>query len=155
MGTKNIQPLKHRGNFTNGVSVFQRTIDRIIQEEKLSDSFTICRTTKEEHAESLQAFYDDARKYNISFNHHKSITGVTKLTLLGYTLSHMYISSDCEVSDLLLKCLNRLLSKYRKELLVCFLIMANLSITFQRKFVFRIIISNFHFQNTSRRFFNL
>ena len=46
--------------------------------------------------ESLQAFYRAARKYNITYNHHKRIISVIKLTLLGYTLSHMHIPLDCE-----------------------------------------------------------
>ena len=87
---------------TNGICVFQRTIDWIIQEEKLSDSFAyvdniaICGTMKAEHDKSPQAVYDTAKKYIITFNHHKSITVVTKLTLLGYTMSQMHISPDCE-----------------------------------------------------------
>ena len=36
------------------------------------------------------------QKYNITFNHHMSIIGVTKLTLLEYNVSQMHISLDCE-----------------------------------------------------------
>ena len=51
---------------TNAVSAFQRSIDKIIEEEQLNDTFTfvdnvtICSTTQEEHDRNLQEFYKTA-----------------------------------------------------------------------------------------------
>ena len=85
---------------TNGVSTFQRTIDKVIENKQLSDTFafldnvTICGLTKEEHDSNLKAFYEAARKNNITFNESKSILFATSITLLGYTISHNKISPD-------------------------------------------------------------
>ena len=46
---------------TNGVSAFQRTIDKVIRKEKLRDTFafldniTVCGRTKEEHDQNVKA----------------------------------------------------------------------------------------------------
>ena len=87
---------------TNGVSAFQRTIDNIISEEKLKDTFafvdnvSICGKTKEEHDRNLDTFYKISDKYNITFNKSKSILSSTSITLLGYTVSHDNIQPDYE-----------------------------------------------------------
>ena len=85
---------------TNGVSGFQRSIDKIILDENLSNTFafvdnlTVCGGTQEEHDKNLRAFYETARKYNITFNESKSILSATSITLLGYTISNNKISPD-------------------------------------------------------------
>ena len=85
---------------TNGVSAFQRSIDNIIENEKLSDTFvyvdnvTICGKTQGEHDENLQKFYDVATKYNITLNHEKSVISTSSITLLGYTIKDNTISPD-------------------------------------------------------------
>ena len=65
---------------TNGVSAFQRTIDKVIKVEQLSDTFayvdnvTICgKTTKEELEANLLAFYKVVEKYNLTLNDDKTI----------------------------------------------------------------------------------
>ena len=76
---------------TNGVSAFQRTIDKVIEDDGLSDVFvfvdnvTTCGKTKEGDDGNLQAFHDTAKKYNITFNEQKSILSVITITLLGAT----------------------------------------------------------------------
>ena len=88
---------------TNGVSGFQRIIDRIIEEEEgVEDTFayldnvTICGKTTEEHDRNLQGFFDCARKYNLTFNESKNIISVQKISILGYSVSHKNITPDPE-----------------------------------------------------------
>ena len=88
---------------TNGVSGFQRIIDRIIEEEEgVEDTFayldnvTICGKTTEEHDRNLQGFLDCARKYNLTFNESKNIISVQKISILGYSVSHKNIKPDPE-----------------------------------------------------------
>ena len=59
---------------TNGVRAFQRSIDNIVDKEKLSgtfvfmDNITICGKTQKEHDYNLQRFYDVVKMYNITLN---------------------------------------------------------------------------------------
>ena len=85
---------------TNGVSAFQRTIDKIIQDESLEDTFayidnvTICGRTQEEPDKNLAAFLEVCEKYNITLNNSKSIISATSITLLGYTIRNNQITPD-------------------------------------------------------------
>ena len=85
---------------TNGVSAFQRTIDKVIKVEQLSDTFayvdnvTICGKTKEELEANLLAFYKVVEKYNLTLNDDKTILLTEAITILGYTISHNRISPD-------------------------------------------------------------
>ncbi|KAF7234199.1 hypothetical protein EG68_12493, partial [Paragonimus skrjabini miyazakii] len=59
---------------TNGAAAFQRTIDNIIQREKLPgtlaylDNLTICGNSNEDHDRNLTQFFNTARKYGINLN---------------------------------------------------------------------------------------
>ena len=85
---------------TNGVSAFQRTIDKVIKVEQLSDTFayvdnvTICGKTKEELETNLLAFYKVVEKYNLTLNNDKTVLLSEAITILGYTISHNSISPD-------------------------------------------------------------
>ena len=85
---------------TNGVSAFQRTIDKVIQKEGLKDTFafvdnlTVCGRTKEEHDENVQKFLKMLIKYNFTLNESKTINCATSITVLGYTVSYDRISPD-------------------------------------------------------------
>ena len=87
---------------TNGVSAFQRTIDKVIKEEGLNDIFafvndlTICGRTKEEHDENVKKFLQMLIKYNFTLNESKTIQFPTSITVLGYTVSYDKISPDRE-----------------------------------------------------------
>ena len=56
---------------TNGTAAFQRTLDGIIENEQLQDTFayvdsvTICSHSQEEHDINLQRFLESATKYNL------------------------------------------------------------------------------------------
>ena len=85
---------------TNGVASFQRVIDDIIEKEKLQatyayvDNITVCGKTQDEHDKNLKAFYEAAKKYDITFNEDKSILSVQSLNLLGYLIQHGEIRPD-------------------------------------------------------------
>ena len=87
---------------TNGVSAFQRTIDKVIEVEKLQDTFafvdnvTVCGRTKEEFDQNLAAFHKVREKYNLTLNDDKTVISATSITLLGYTVSYQSIRPDQE-----------------------------------------------------------
>ena len=87
---------------TNGAACFQRTIDQIIQNESIRDTFayidnvTICGSNQTEHDQNLKSFLDAAEKYNITFNTNKSITASREICLLGYQVSKGVIKPDPE-----------------------------------------------------------
>ena len=87
---------------TNGVAYFQRIIDDIIQTENLKetyaylDNITVCRRTQEEHDQNLDRFMETAQKYNLTFNHDKSIISKQEINLLGYTITKGDIKPDPE-----------------------------------------------------------
>ena len=85
---------------TNGVSGFQRTIDKAVKNEELVDTFayldnvTVCGNTWEDLERNCAEFHRMRKKYNIYLNDSKTVHGVTTLTVLGYTISHNKISPD-------------------------------------------------------------
>ncbi|XP_055891822.1 uncharacterized protein LOC129927331 [Biomphalaria glabrata] len=87
---------------TNGVACFQRTINLIIENEKLQDTFayvdnvTVCGHDQESHDENMQRFLDASRKYGITFNEDKSTIATDKVCLLGYEISKGLLKPDPE-----------------------------------------------------------
>ena len=85
---------------TNGVSAFQRAIDKVIETEELSDTFAyvdnlhVCGRTQEEHDQNVEEFKKVRVKYNITLNDAKTVEFTTSLTTLGYTISSNSISPD-------------------------------------------------------------
>ena len=85
---------------TNGVSAFQRSIDKVIQLEGLADSFafvdnvTVCGRTQEEHDRNVADFHKMREKYNITLNDSKTISSVSSVDILGHTVSYNSISPD-------------------------------------------------------------
>ena len=59
---------------TNGVAVFQRTVDNFIAEENLTDTFadiddvTICGRDQKEHDDNLERFLEAAKRYFFSLD---------------------------------------------------------------------------------------
>ncbi len=64
---------------TNGVSAFQRAIDKVLEDEGMSDTFCfvdnlhVCGKTKEEHDQNVAAFKKVRDKYNITLNEDKTV----------------------------------------------------------------------------------
>ncbi|XP_055862342.1 uncharacterized protein LOC106074444 [Biomphalaria glabrata] len=87
---------------TNGVACFQRTIDKIIEDEQLENTFayvdnvTICGHDTESHDRNLQRFFKVAQKYGITFNEAKSEIGTHSVRLLGYEISKGQLKPDPE-----------------------------------------------------------
>ena len=87
---------------TNGVSCFRRIIDKLIQNEGLSDTFTyldnvfICRHTQTEHDENLDKFITAAERWNLTCNPNGCIFSTKSLTTLGYIISNGEIKPDPE-----------------------------------------------------------
>ena len=85
---------------TNGLSAFQRTIDDIVDKEKLEatfvfvDNITIAGKSKAEHDQNLAAFMSTAARYNLEFNNSKTVLCVESLKLLGYLVSYGSIQPD-------------------------------------------------------------
>ena len=85
---------------TNGVSAFQRSIDKVIQAEGLTDSFafvdnlTVCGRSEEELNTNITNFDKLREKYNITLNDSKTIDRVTSIDILGHTVSYNSISPD-------------------------------------------------------------
>ena len=87
---------------TNGVSFFQRTIDSVIESYNLKgclaylDNITIFGKNQIEHDINLNAFFDVAKKLNLTFNQQKSIISVKEIKMLGYLVSKGSIRPDPE-----------------------------------------------------------
>ena len=85
---------------TNGVSCFQRTIDKVIQEEKLMDTFayldniTVCGVDQSTHDSNVKKLREAAAKYNLTFNEGKTISSVSTIQLLGYSIEHGKVKPD-------------------------------------------------------------
>ena len=87
---------------TNGVSAFQRTVQKIKDEEDLEgihiyvDNMTIGGDTIEDHDKKVAEFEAAAAKYNLCFNDSKTVRCVESISILGYLVSHNSIKPDPE-----------------------------------------------------------
>lgn len=87
---------------TNGVACFQRAIDKIIQSEKLRNTYaylddvTVCGQDQKQHDDNLRRFLEVAEKYNLTLNKDKCIFSAKSINLLGYTISNRTIKPDAE-----------------------------------------------------------
>ena len=87
---------------TNGVSVFQRTIDNLIAAHKLEntyaylDNITVVGKDQKSHDANLEALMNAADKCGLTFNKSKSVFSVEVIDILGYRVSHGHIKPDPE-----------------------------------------------------------
>lgn len=74
---------------------FQRTIDRITQDENPADTFayidniTQCWMNKEDHDKKLSNFLSVVKKYRLTLNGEKNISGVNEWKLVDYEFSRI------------------------------------------------------------------
>ncbi|XP_059804785.1 uncharacterized protein LOC132380106 isoform X2 [Hypanus sabinus] len=74
---------------TNGVSVFQREMDRMVDQYQLQatfpylDNITICGHDRPDHDANLQRFLQVAAALNLTYNRDKCVFGTTRLAILG------------------------------------------------------------------------
>jgi hypothetical protein len=87
---------------TNGVPAFQRTMDKIFQDEGLKQSFayvdnvTICGVDQADHDRQNELFLQAVKKYNIRLNHSKTVKSTRRLALLGYIIENNILKPDPE-----------------------------------------------------------
>ena len=87
---------------TNGVAVFQRVVDALVEEEELEgvfvylDNVTIAGRTQNEHDKNVKKFLEVAKRKNLTLNENKTISSVTSLDVLGYRVEFGTIKPDPE-----------------------------------------------------------
>ena len=87
---------------TNGVAVFQRAMDKFVDEEGLKDTFpfldniTVAGRDQEEHDENVQNFHEAIHRRNFTLNETKFVESKASISLLGYGISHGVITPDPE-----------------------------------------------------------
>ncbi|CAB4041233.1 Hypothetical predicted protein, partial [Paramuricea clavata] len=87
---------------TNGVAVFQRAMDKFVDEEGLKDTFpyldniTVAGRDQEEHDENVQTFHEAIRRRNLTLNETKSVESKSSINLRGYGIGHGVITPDPE-----------------------------------------------------------
>ena len=87
---------------TNSATVFQRAIDRFVEEEQLSDLFlylnniTIDWWNQKEHDINVERFLIAAGKMKLTFNRSKSIIYTLSIHLLEYNLENGQIKPNLE-----------------------------------------------------------
>ncbi|XP_045457867.1 uncharacterized protein LOC123668118 [Melitaea cinxia] len=85
---------------TNGVAAFQRTLQYIIDSEKLKgtyaylDDVTVCGKDKQDHDDNLRKFMKATEKYKLTLNMSKCTFESESINLLGYTIHHNVIKPD-------------------------------------------------------------
>lgn len=86
----------------NGVSVFQRAMDKLVKEEKLVDTFpyldniTVAGRSKEEHDRNVERFLTVIKDRNFTLNEEKSILSCSEINILGYTVGNGVIKPDAD-----------------------------------------------------------
>ena len=84
---------------TNGVAVFQRAMDKFVDEEGLKDTFpyldnlTVAGRDQEEHDVNVQKFHEAIRRRNRTLNEAKSVEPKSSINLLGYGVGHGVITA--------------------------------------------------------------
>ncbi|XP_059053675.1 uncharacterized protein LOC131847961 [Achroia grisella] len=87
---------------TNGVSAFQRTMQFIISNENLTDTYaylddvTVCGKDKLTHDANLAKFMATVAKYKITLNKDKCNFGSETINILGYTIENNVVRPDKE-----------------------------------------------------------
>lgn len=87
---------------TNGVSVFQRAIDKIVEDEGLKDTFpyldniTVAGKTQEEHDDNVKKFLAVVKKKNLTLNESKTVSSTETINVLGYQIKEKEIKPDPE-----------------------------------------------------------
>ena len=85
---------------TNGVSVFQREMDRMVDQYGLRatfpylDNITICGHDQQDHDANLAKFLQTATLLNLTYNKEKCVFRTSRLQLLGYIVEHGALGPD-------------------------------------------------------------
>ena len=87
---------------TNGVAVFQRQMDKIIEVEKLMNTFsylddiTVAGHTQEEQDANVAAFMQVIHRRNLTLNESKSVFSSSTINILGYLIGNGVVEPDPE-----------------------------------------------------------
>ena len=87
---------------TNGVAMFQRSMDKFVEDENLTDTspyldnITVGGYNQEHHDENCRKFHDAVKRCGITLNESKSITSTSSMKILGYCVSNNTIKPDPE-----------------------------------------------------------
>ena len=87
---------------TNGVSMFQRSMDKFVGSENLSDTFpyldniTIGGNDQVHHDANCRKFESAAKRWGPTLNESKSVISASSIDILGYSVSHNLIKPDAE-----------------------------------------------------------
>lgn len=87
---------------TNGVSAFQRMIDKVVEEDNLQGTFpyldnvTVGGMDQEEHDANVNKFLESCRSRNLTLNESKSILSSSSINVLGYCVGNGIIKPDPE-----------------------------------------------------------
>lgn len=85
---------------TNGVAVFQRAMDKLVEDENLQDTFpyldniTVAGSTQVEHDENVKKFLEVVRNRKLTLNESKSVMSVPTINVLGYCVGNSVIKPD-------------------------------------------------------------
>ncbi|XP_072324752.1 uncharacterized protein [Scyliorhinus torazame] len=85
---------------TNGVSVFQRQMDQMVDQNRLRatfpylDNVTICGHNQQDHDVNLTKFLQTAKRLNLTYNEAKCVFGTTRLAILGYVVENGVLGPD-------------------------------------------------------------
>ena len=77
---------------TNGVAIFQLAMDKMIEDEGLTDTLpylnniTVASNDQKEHGENIQRFLEAVRHRNLTIKKKKSVESVTSISVLGYCM---------------------------------------------------------------------
>ena len=87
---------------TDGVTVFQRAMDKMVEEDELNDTFpyldniTVAEKNQEEHDTNVQRFLQMVQCRNVSLNQSKRVESVKSINILGYCEGSSTIKPDPE-----------------------------------------------------------
>ncbi|XP_065679006.1 uncharacterized protein LOC136093720 [Hydra vulgaris] len=87
---------------TNGVSMFQRSMDKFVEKEKLHDTFpyldniTIGGYDQAHHDKNCLRFQDSSQRWGLTLNELKSVVSASSIKILGYCVSHNNIKPGSE-----------------------------------------------------------
>ncbi|PFX19708.1 Retrovirus-related Pol polyprotein from transposon 17.6 [Stylophora pistillata] len=87
---------------TNGVAVFQRAMDKFVEEESLKDTFpyldniTVAGHDQREHDENVKKFREAVQRRQLTLNESKTVESKTSINLLGYCVGNGLIAPDQE-----------------------------------------------------------
>ncbi|XP_068245363.1 uncharacterized protein [Palaemon carinicauda] len=85
---------------TNGVAAFQRAMDKLVEDEKLKETFpyldniTVGGASQAEHDENVQNFLEVVRKQNLTLNEGKSVISFPTINVLRYCVGNNVIKPD-------------------------------------------------------------